>query len=87
MNAKVINSFLHANTGVLWKAGETFRGDAFTVKQLVKQGYLQGDGAPKGDTADLAAMTVAELRALCEQRGIDVPKRSTKAKILTLLGA
>lgn len=87
MNAKVAKSFLHANTGILWKAGETFRGDASTVRQLVRKGFLQGDGAPRGDDADLAALTVAELRALCKQRGIDVPNRATKVKILNLLGA
>lgn len=35
----------------------------------------------------LEDMTVAELRALCEERGIDAPKRAKKAELLELLGA
>ena len=35
---------------------------------------------------DLSALTNAELRAICEERGIEVPRRATKAQLLGLLG-
>lgn len=35
--------------------------------------------------ADLTKLTVPTLRSLCEERGIEVPKRAKKADILALL--
>jgi len=43
---------------------------------------------PKADpepTQDLSALTVARLRELCDERGIEAPKRATKAQLLELL--
>ena len=43
---------------------------------------------PKADqepTQDLSALTVARLRELCGERGIQAPKRATKAQLLELL--
>ena len=37
------------------------------------------------ETADLDAMSAAELRELCDERGIDAPKRATKAQLIALL--
>ena len=34
---------------------------------------------------DLSALTVAQLRVLCDERGIDAPKRATKAQLAALL--
>lgn len=36
-------------------------------------------------TQDLTALTVAQLRELCDERGIEAPKRATKAQLLELL--
>lgn len=36
-------------------------------------------------TTDYSTMTVRQLTELCADRGIDVPKRSTKAQIIALL--
>ncbi len=35
--------------------------------------------------ADLTALTVAQLRELCGERGVDAPKRATKAQLVKLL--
>ena len=35
---------------------------------------------------DYAALTVARLRELCAERGIEAPKRATKAQLIGLLG-
>lgn len=40
---------------------------------------------PEPPTADLAAMTVAQLRAMCAERGVDAPKRATKAQLIRLI--
>lgn len=42
-------------------------------------------GAIEG--AELSKMTVAELRAVAKERGIEVPAKATKAKLLELIGA
>ena len=41
--------------------------------------------APETNTVDLAALTVAQLLELCEGRGIAVPRKATKARLLELL--
>jgi len=34
---------------------------------------------------DLSALTVARLRELCDERGIEAPRRATKAQLIELL--
>ena len=34
---------------------------------------------------DISKLTVAQLKALCAERGIDVPKKTKKAEIIALL--
>jgi hypothetical protein len=34
---------------------------------------------------DYSTLTVAQLKELCAERGIDVPKRATKAQVIALL--
>ncbi len=36
-------------------------------------------------TPDLTSLTNAQLAALCDERGIDVPRKATKAQLLALL--
>ena len=40
---------------------------------------------PMDEAVDLSSLTVAALRALCEERGIDAPKCATKAQLIALL--
>ena len=37
------------------------------------------------EPVDLTALTVAALRAMCEDRGISAPKKATKAQLVALL--
>lgn len=89
MDARVIRAFFHADTGRLWRVGDTFRGEDAAARQLAERGYLDLGGgavaAPASDAADLASLTVSELRALCAERGIDVPKRARKAELVAAL--
>lgn len=43
----------------------------------------QADSETKQD--DLSELTVAELKELCNERGIEVPKRAKKAQLIELL--
>lgn len=40
---------------------------------------------PADDSTDLSVLTVAELRALASKRGVELPKRASKATILKIL--
>ena len=46
---------------------------------------LDGDRPVAKQPVDLAALTVAALRALCDERGIEAPRRATKAQLIDLL--
>lgn len=73
-------------------------GDVFEVtderaSQLEKRlpvGYVSleriaSEVAEESDAPDYASMTKAELVAACGDRGIEVPKRATKAALVKLL--
>lgn len=45
-----------------------------------------GSPAREAGAPEWASMTVAQLRAACEERGIDAPRKATKAQLLGLLG-
>ena len=42
---------------------------------------------PAAAAPDLASLTVPQLRELCAERGVEAPKRATKAQLVLLLGA
>jgi hypothetical protein len=91
MDARVTKAFWHTNTGRLYRVGEWFRGDDVAARQLADRGYLSIPGevavvsAHASDATDYATLTVSELRALCDGRGIDVPKRARKADLVAAL--
>lgn len=61
---------------------------AFVAAQMAANPALVTLDAPESEQAqDLAALTVAQLRSLCEERGIDYPKKATKAQLVELLDA
>lgn len=89
VEAKVIKSFKHTNTGLIWFEGDTFRGAAEAAAQLAGRGYLDYDGHAPEEPAmpDLATLTVSELRVMCEERGIEVPNRPRKADLIEAVRA
>ena len=40
---------------------------------------------PEVEAPDYSAMKVAELKALCAERGLDVPSKATKAQLIEIL--
>lgn len=91
VEAKVIKSFKHTNTGLVWFEGDTFKGSDEAAAQLAEMGYLAFDGrAPKKqDAPDLATLTVKELVKLCIEKGIEPggAGRPKKADLIAALEA
>jgi hypothetical protein len=54
--------------------------------RLLAAGWRRADATEQPKPIDLSGMTVAQLRALCGELGIDAPKRATKAQLVQLLG-
>lgn len=97
--AKVIIPFRDRETWVAYKVGDEWEGTPERRETLIQGGYVQSgliahEGGENGsvgrtDPAESISsdMTVAELREIAESRGIELPKRATKAKLLGILGA
>ena len=52
---------------------------------LLAAGWVRVTPAQPNEPTDLTALTVAQLRELCVERGVDAPKRVTKAQLVQLL--
>lgn len=89
VEARVIKSFKHTNTGIIWFEGDVFKGGDDAAAQLAEMGYLDFDGrAPKSqDEPELATLTVRELSAICSERGIEVPNKPRKADLIAAIRA
>ena len=97
--ARVTKQFRDRETWVAYEVGDDWEGSPERLEALSKAGYVQSgliahDGKENGsdvriDTAEsiLGDKTVAELRQIADERGIEVPKRVSKAKLLEILGA
>lgn len=59
--------------------------DEFSAR-LLANGWQRVEPEQSSDDAqDLSTLTVARLRELCDERGIDAPKRATKTQLIALL--
>lgn len=96
--AKVIVPFRDRHTWVAYRVGDDYDGTPERLRQLSEGGFVQdgtnthadvesaSDGVTVAQTGNLDALTVTELRALAKERGIAVPSKATKARLLELLG-
>jgi len=96
--ATVLTRFRDRVTWKLYSVGDEWEGPPERLRELSGGGFVEcgpvdhnedetpSDGA-HGGTQDISALTVAQLREVAEGRGIDVPKRATKARLLEILGA
>ena len=69
------------------RTGATYEpSSAFVAEMMAKNPVLVPlDAAETEPTQDLSALTAAQLRELCGERGIEAPKRATKAQLIALL--
>lgn len=87
VEAKVVKSFKHTNTGRIWFEGDVFKGAPEAASQLAEMGYLDlgGKATEAHAEPELSTLTVKELQAMCAERGIEAPRK--KADIIAALKA
>ena len=97
--AKVIIPFRDRETWVAYKIGDEWEGSPERTQTLSEGGYVQSglianDGRENGSDGRIAHaesissdMTVAQLREVAISRGVEVPKRVSKERLLEILGA
>lgn len=95
--AKVLIGFRDRETWKPYAVGDEWEGSQERLEALSKAGYVQsgliayegeenGSDGLTGTAESISAdMTVAQLREAAISRGIDVPKRTTKERLLELL--
>lgn len=73
--------------------GEVFEATEERFEQLMVRipGYVErldvpDDDHDEPDEQDLTSLTVAQLKAMCEERGIKVPAKAKKSDIVKVLG-
>ena len=95
--ARVVTPFRDRETWRAYAVGDEWDGTQERLRELCEGGYVdsgliahsgeenvsESPSAPQ--TANLEGLTVAQLRDMCAERGIEVPKRVTKAKLQSLL--
>ena len=99
MTAKVIRAFSCRLSGLVYYEGDEYDGTPERIQELAEGGYVQSgliahegkengsDGRTDPAESISADMTVAQLREVAISRGVEVPKRVSKAKLLEMLGA
>ena len=89
VNAKVLKSFKHVETGLVWFEGDTFKGSAEAASVLASRGYLDYGGHPAASahSPELATLTVKELVAICVKEGIETPSKPKKADLIAAIQA
>lgn len=79
----VIIPFRDTTEHVGRRKGDTFTTTEERAKQIAAR--LPGYISYKNEGSDLSSLDLDELRAIAEERGVEVPKRAGKAKLLSLL--
>jgi hypothetical protein len=96
--AVVLTPFRDRETWAAYAVGDEWHGTPERLRELCEGGFVQSgliahdadENAPDERTGAsndvLADMTIAQLRELAESRGMEVPKRVSKSRLLTILG-
>lgn len=82
MRATVIAAFRDRLSWRAYDVGEEYEGADARISELASAGCVNSGAA---DGGDLASLTVAELKELCDERGVDYPRKATKAQLVSLL--
>lgn len=96
--AIVLIPFRDRETWRVYAVGDEWHGTPERLRELCEGGFVQSgliaheaeENVPHGrsDVSNgvLADMTIAQLREVAESRGIDVPKRISKSRLIDLVG-
>lgn len=84
----VIRGFRDIQAHVDRRPGERFDATEERAKEIEAKlpGYITYQTNEQKPEGELDGLSVEELRALCKERGIKVPPRAGKAKLVSLLG-
>lgn len=78
---RVTQAFRDADTWRAYGVGDPYEGPR--SEELAALGFVEGGGnLPPG----IGGLTAAQLRDLCAERGVEAPRKATKAQLLALLG-
>ena len=83
MLIRVLRDFRDVRAKTNRDPGDTFEATEERFAEIARKlpGYVEA----VDDKTDLSALKVADLRAMAEERGIEVPKKATKATLIELL--
>lgn len=97
--AKVTAPFRDRMTWRAYAVGDEYDGTPERIQELSEGGYVDSGliahDAEKSVSESLSVahngkldeLTVAQLRKLADERGVEVPKRASRARLLEALGA
>jgi len=84
MLIRVLRDFRDIRAKTNRDPGDTFEATEERFAEIARKlpGYVE---AVEEEKTDLSTLKVADLRAMAEERGIEVPKKATKATLIELL--
>ena len=87
---KVLRRFRDLKHHIDREVGETFEATEERAAQIAAAlpGYVTyevAEARPEPEPVDLTKLTVATLKALCKERGVEVPAKAKKADLIALL--
>lgn len=97
--AKVTAPFRDRETWRAYAVGDEYDGTPERIQELSEGGYVDSGliaheaGKSVSESLSVAhndkldELTVAQLRKLADERGVEVPKRASRARLLEALGA
>lgn len=85
---RVLKTFRDLRAHVTREAGTTFEATEERAAYIdaALPGYIEIQAAAEEAAPDLSGMTVAQLRELAAERGVELPKGARKADIIKALG-
>ena len=83
MTTTVLAAFRDADSWRAYAPGEAYEAGEERVAALASLGLVSQAG--EAGAAPSADMTAEQLRGLCAERGLSVPRKATKAQLLALL--
>ena len=96
--ARVLVPFRDRETWVAYRPGDDYAGTPERLRELERAGIVQSglvvgedekvlaESTTEAQRGNLDGLSVAELRALAAERGIAVPKRASKARLVEMVG-